>query len=225
MKVTVAIPTISHERLPLLLDEIKSIEAGTYKDVHIVVVIDGNSKLYNIIGIEIEKLPLHNITVILNDKHMYWVASVNRVWREFKSDYYVYAADDIIFPPGCIANAVKVIKEKFPDGFGLVNLFRRNKAIFGLFGRKFAEHFPKCQVLCPDFIHYGADREITEVAIELGVYDANSLTGQNQVKHFMRTKDETWTLANKVIHKDPKMRRERRKRNYKWGIDFNLIGK
>ncbi|MCK4824598.1 hypothetical protein KA005_53090, partial [bacterium] len=152
------------------------------------------------------------------------VASVNRVLKEFDSDYYVYAADDITFPFGCIASAVAIMEERFPDGFGLINLFRRDKAIFGLFGRKFADHFPERQVLCPDFIHYGADREITEVAIELGVY-APSVGRKNNVKHCLRVEDETWRLANAIAHKDPEMRRQRRKKAYKWGINFDLIRK
>ncbi|MCK4827786.1 glycosyltransferase family 2 protein [bacterium] len=223
MKVTVAIPTVSLERLSLLLKAIESIQAQTHKDIHIVIIVDDNSKLYNIVGTEIEKLPLYNITVILNEKHTYWVSSVNRVWKEFDSDYYVYAADDVTFPSGCIANAVAIMEERFPDGFGLVNLFRRNKVIFGLFGRKFADHFPERQVLCPDFIHYGADREITEFVNELDIYA--SVGKRNYIKHHPKKYDETWRLAELVIHKDPETRRERRKKGYKWGIDFNLVRK
>lgn len=222
MKVTIAIPTISSGRLFLLSRVLESILAQTYKNIHIVIVVDARPELYKVVK---SQFASSNISVILNEKHTYWVGSVNRVWKEFDSDYYVYAADDITFPSGCIANAVEIMEEKFPDGFGLVNLFRRDKAVFGLFGRKFAEHFPKCQVLCPDFIHYGADREITEFAFELRIYDSYSLKRENQVKHRLRVEDETWSLANKIIHKDPETRRERRKKGYKWGIDFNLIGK
>lgn len=222
MKVTIAIPTVSLERLPLLAKAVKSIRAQTHENIHIVIVVDARPELYKVVK---SQFTSNDILVVLNEKHTYWVGSVNRVWREFDSDYYVYAADDIIFPSGCVANAVEIMKEKFPGGFGLVNLFRRDKAVFGLFGRKFAEHFPKCQVLCPDFVHYGADREITEFAFELGIYNSHSLKRENQVKHHLRVKDETWSLANKIIHKDPETRRQRRKKGYKWGIDFNLIGK
>lgn len=219
MKVTIAIPTISRGRLPLLSKAVESIKAQTYKDIHTVIVVDARPMLYKLIK---HQFTSPDVSVLLNEKHTYWVGSVNWVWKEFDSDYYIYAADDITFPSNCIASAVAIMKKRFPDGFGLVNLFRRNKAIFGMFGRKFADHFPERRVLCPDFIHYGADREITEVAIELGIY-APSVGKRNNVKHSLRSYDETWKLVEKIIKKDPKTRNERRKKGYKWGIDFNLI--
>ena len=222
MKVTVAIPIVSFERVPLLSETIRSLRAGVYKDIHIAIVVDARPELYEVIK---KKFATHDISVVLNKEHSYWVSSANRVWKEFDSDYYVYATDDITFPPACIANAVLVMEQYFSDGFGLVNLFRRAKATFGLFGRKFAEHFPDCQALCPDFMQYGADREITESALELGVYKPYSISRENQVKHRLRIKDETWNLTNGVAHKDSEMLRERREKGYKWGIDFNLIRK
>lgn len=222
MKVTVAIPIVSHERLPLLSKAVKSLQAQTYKDIHIVIIVDARPELYKVVK---SQFASDSILVVMNEKHTYWVGSVNLVFEVFNSDYYVYAADDITFPPNCIMNAMLIMEHCFIDGFGLVNLFRKNKATFGLFGRKFAEHFPKCQVFCPDFIHYGADREITEVATELGVYDANSLTRQNQVKHQLKIEDETWREVEKIKGKDPETRRLRRKKGYKWGIDFNLVRK
>ncbi len=221
MKVTVAIPIVSFERIPILSETIKSLQMGAHKDVHIVIVVDGRPKLYEALEM-IFSIP--NISVILNKKHSYWVASVNRVFKEFDSDYYVYAADDINFPFYCIASAVTIMQERFPDGFGLVNLFRRSKASFGLFGHKWAKAYPERQVMCPDFIHYGADREITEVAIELGVY-AHSVGRRNNVRHQLKIEDETWRLVEKVIRKDPETRRLRRGKGYKWGIDFNLVRK
>lgn len=221
MKVTIAIPIVSLERLPLLLKAVESIRAQTYESIYVVIVVDARPILYEIVK---DRLEHTDISVILNEKHTYWVGSVNRVWKEFDSDYYVYAADDITFPSKCIASAVAIMRARFSDGFGLVNLFRRNKATFGLFGRKFADHFPERQVLCPNFVHYGADREITEVAIELGVY-APFVGRENNIRHRLRVEDETWSLTNIIAHKDSKTRRQRREKGYKWGINFNLIRK
>ena len=221
MRVTIAIPIVSSERLSLLSKAIESIQAQTYKNICTVIVVDARPVLYEIVKNQFTSV---DISIILNKKHTYWVGSVNRVWREFDSDYYVYAADDITFPPECIASAVAIMVERFPDGFGLINLFRRDKATFGLFGHKFANHFPERQVLCPDFIHYGADREITEVATELGIY-VPSVGRENNVKHQLKIEDETWQEVEKIKGKDPEMRRLRKEKGYKWGIDFNLIRK
>ena len=221
MKVTIAIPTISFGRLYLLKKEVESIHAGTYKDVHIVIVVDGNFALYEAITREISG---PKVSVLLNKEQSYWVASVNRVWKEFDSDYYVYASDDIIFPSNCIRYAVATIQECFPDDFGLISLTRRRKAGFGLFSHVWADYFPDRQVLCPDYIQHGADREITQFAYGIGKYDVLLKKGY-RVEHFKIEHDETWNLVDSIAHKGPEIRHERRKKGYLWGDDFNLITK
>jgi len=222
MKVTVAIPIVSFERLPMLARAIESLRAQSHKNIHIVVVVDGKPELYKLIKSQFPTSP--DLSIILNKEHSYWVASVNRVLKEFDSDFYVYGADDIVFPLHCIASAVAIMKEQFPDGLGLVNIFRRNKATFGLFGRKWAEMYPDRQALCPDFIQYGADREIGDVARELGVY-APHIGTKNNVRHHLKTHDETWMLAERTVIIDPETRRKRKKKGYKWGINFDLVRK
>ena len=74
MKVTIIIPTCSSGRIPMLVKTVESIQAGTYKNVHIVIVADGNPHIY-----EVANKRFHDVSVLKNEKRMDWVFSVNRV--------------------------------------------------------------------------------------------------------------------------------------------------
>lgn len=216
MKVTIAIPTCSSERIPLFIQTVESIQVGSYKDVHPVIVADGNRQIY-----EMANKQFHNISVILNKERKDWVFSINRVLREFDSEYYIYASDDLIFPRHCIKHAVEAMRAHFPDGFGVVGMGRKGRCIFGLFGHKWADYFPNREVFCPDFIHYRADSELLRTVKELGKI-AYPPQRRSQVQHF-RKKDETWRLARKIRARDREIFHEREEKGYKWGIDFNLV--
>ncbi len=216
VKIIVAIPTCSIERLPLLVKAVESIQAGSYKNVHPVIVADGSERLH-----DMAKKQLQNVTILLNKKRMDWTVSVNRVFKEFDADYYVYASDDLIFPQNCIENAVTTMKKRFPDGFGLVTISKKNRCPFALIGRKFVEHFPDRQVFCPDFVHYGGDSELMRTVTKLGIF-AYPPDRQSQVKHF-RQKDETWRIARRIRGRDRVVFFRRKEKDYLWGVDFNLV--
>lgn len=216
MKVTVIIPTCSSERIPLLIKTVESIQAGSYKNVHPVIVADGNPYIA-----ETANKQLHNVSVISNKERLDWVYSINRVLKEFDSEYYIFASDDLLFPHDCITHAMAIMNKRFPDGFGVVSIGKKTKCAFGLFGRKWAEHFPDRQVFCPDLIHYGGDTELFRAIIKLGLF-AYAPQRTSQVKHF-RMKDETWKIARKVRTRDRKITQQRLDQGYIWGIDFNLI--
>ena len=131
----------------MLIKTVESIQAGTYKNVHPIIVADGNQHIF-----DVANKRLHNVSVLKNDKRMDWVFSVNRVLKEFDSDYYIYGSDDLTFPPKLIEYAMATMKKRFHDGFGVVSIGKKHRAAFGLFGRKFADHFPDRQVFCPDCI-------------------------------------------------------------------------
>lgn len=216
MKITIAIPTCSFGRYDLLVNMIDSIRKGIYKDVHIVIVVDGDPRLYEKIS-EWKKPP--GISVVLNKKRSGWVYSVNCVLKEFKSDYYIYASDDLIFPPDCIENAMITMQREFPDGYGVVSLGRKTKCIFGLIGNKWVNHFPKREVFCPYYIHYGADAEHTRFCqkIEKFTYPPKR---DSQVKHY-RLNDETRIFARSSRTRDLTMRRSRELRGRLWGENFD----
>ena len=216
MKVTVIIPTCSSERIPLLIQAVESIQAGSYKDVHVVIVADGSPYIA-----KIANKKLRHVSVISNRERMDWVFSINRVLKEFDSDYYIYASDDLIFPPDCIKHAMATMQKRFPDGFGVVTIGKKPHCAFGLMGRKFVEHFPDRQVFCPELIHYGGDSELMRAVTKLGIF-AYPPERESQVKH-SRLKDETWKLARKTRSRDRAIFHRRQEKGYLWGVDFNLI--
>ena len=200
----------------MLIKTVESIQVGSYKNVHPIIVADGNPR------IEREaKEKLHHVTVISNKERMDWVFSINRILKEFDSDYYIFGSDDLFFPLDCIACAMARMQECFPDGFGVVSIGKKNKTTFGLFGRKFADHFPDRQVFCPDYIHYAGDSELYRAARHLKKY-AFPPKRDSSVQH-SRLKDKTWRLARRVRTRDHAIRDERWEKGYIWGVDFNLI--
>ena len=216
MKVTISIPTCSVERLPSLVRTVESIQSGTYKDVHPVVIVDGSEQLYD----QVRKR-LKYVSILLNKKRIDWIASTNRVLSEFTSSYYIYAADDIFFPHNCIESALLTMQDKFPDGLGVVTLGRKPRCIFGLMGDKFINLFPRRQVFCPDYTHFCSDTELlhTVKKLELFAYPPNR---ESQVIH-KRTKDITYLLSREVRDKDFQTRYERQDKGYLWGINFGRV--
>lgn len=222
MRVTIIIPIVSFSRFSSLLQEIRSIEANTYKDVFIAVIVDGNSWLYMRLRQASAALRLKNIEIILSEKRMDWVFLQNQALKQFDSDYYICACDDFIFPPECIENAVDRMQRRFPDGDGVISLWRRSNPVIALFGRKWIERFPDCVMFCPEYTHYCADSECAQVARKLN--KVVNLPGEHRVKH-VGTNDETHSLAQKARSKDCETYKKRESKGYKWGIDFNLMGK
>ena len=220
-KVTIIIPTVFLERFEMLVRTIDSIQAGSYKNVQTIIVVDGNPKLYEAARLRNEWLESKNITVFMNEERIDWNASINRILKIVDSDYYIYASDDLIFPPDCIKYAMATMRRRFPDGFGVVSIGKKNSGAFGLFGRKWADHFPDRQVMCPDLIHYGGDTELYRAANKLGKF-AYPPERESQVKH-SRPKDDTWRLVRKIRGRDHAIFHERDEKGYTWGSDFNLV--
>lgn len=220
MKVTVIIPTCSSDRILMLIQAIESIIHGSYREFDIVIVADGNPYIAGIFNKG--KYGDYGVTIILNKKRIGWIASMNRALKEVKSEYYIYASDDLIFPADCIENAMARMQERFPDGYGLVTISKKNRCPFGLIGNKFVEHFPDRQVFCPDYIHYGSDTELRKFVMDSDLF-AYPPERESQVVH-RRSNDETRRIARQVRDRDHKIRDERKEKGYLWGRDFNLVG-
>ena len=217
MHVDILIPT--YDRLEPLKKCIKSIMDGDYKDVSIFIIVDGNRSLFN-------KLLGEPATIILNEKRMDYVFSMNRALREMgEVDAVLYASDDLIFWPDCISNAVKAMKEHFPDTDGLVVLKRESKpekgAAFGLLGKKFINRFPDSAVFCPDYIHYGSDSELWRVARH---FERIYRCGEAVVDH-LRSRDNTDMLAREVKRRDKRTYSRRRQGRLLWGKNFERLEK
>lgn len=215
MHVDVIIST--YDRLEPLKRCIRSITAGDYKDISIFVVVDGNKPLFN-------KLLGEPVNMIFNEKRMDYVFSMNRVLGEMEqTNTVLYGSDDLIFWPSCISNAVKAMKEHFPDTDGLVALKQIQKeggAAFGLMGRTFINRFPDSAVFCPEFIHYGADTELKRFAISI---DKLYQCREALVDH-PRLEDRTTELSLEVKVRDKQIYKKRKNRGLLWGHTFERIG-
>jgi len=217
MSIIIGIPTVSPDRLTLLEEEIESINKSTYINIYIIIVVDGDAKLYETAK---KKFSAFNISVIQNTKRRGWVASTNRVLKEFNAEYYIYGSDDLVFPPACIEGAMFMMDKEFPDGDGVVTLGRRHKAIFGLIGNKWVNRFPDRQVFCPFYTHYGADPEHTQYAHKVKRF-AFHPNRDMQVKHYRRN-DETRRFSRSSRTKDRALYADRQERGRLWGVDFEL---
>lgn len=213
MHVDVIIPT--YDRLDLLKLTISTIQKSSHKDVTTIVVVDGNPR----IALELAGQP---IFMIFNRKRIDWPASVNKAVRMTHGGAVIYAADDLHFAVGCIENAVNKLKQKAPDTDGLVAIEQNVKGCstaFGLMGRKFINRFPGDQIMCPDYIHYGADSEIGKFARSIGrLY----MCPEARVHH-VRKKDSTYKIAKPMEPQDFHFIKLRREKNLLWGREFERL--
>jgi len=213
MHVDVLIPT--YDRLELLRKCIKSIVDGKHKDTSIFVIVDGNKEM-------IDGLKGEPIEILFNPERMDYVISMNKAMKRTKGDAVIYASDDLIFWPDCILNAVKAMKEHFPDTDGLIALKQVHKesgTAFGLLGRKFINRFPDNAVFCPDYIHYGSDTELGRLGRHLGLIHQC----REAVIDHSRLHDNTYTLAREVKYHDKRIYSRRKKKRFLWGLNFELI--
>lgn len=212
MHIDIIIPTF--DRVELLRKTIASIKSGTYKDVSIFIVVDGNRKM---IG---EFIDL-DVAVIYNPKRMDYVYSFNRAMTYAMGETVLNFSDDLKFYPGCMESAVGAMKRNFPDGDGAVALRQHQKkggAAFCLMGRKFIDRFPNNAVYCPDYIHYYVDREFEHFTMK-----ANLLYRCNEaiIEHW-RGMDKTRELAREVKGHD-KAVWTKRQEGLLWGEEFKRI--
>lgn len=216
MHVSVVIPTL--DRLKLLQRTIKSLRASTYKDMSIVVVVDGNPKLLK----AVRRMPVD--TVMWNEKRQDWIRSMNRALTSINEGAVVYASDDLEFEPRCIEYAAKRLIRKTPKGDGLVAITQDVKGCstaFGLLGRAFIERFPQRAVFCPDYIHYCSDAELGRFTRSIGRL---FMCDEARVTHH-RPKDNTYRTAKPAEQRDLGYQRMRIAEGLVWGKSFKLLSK
>lgn len=216
MLVTVLISTFDREML--LRKCIRSIVECDYKEVSIFIVVDGNRKLFsNLLG--------EPATMLLNDKRMDYVFSMNRALREMgDTDAVLYASDDLAFDPMCITEAATMLRARFPDGDGLIGLNTLGTSIqsaFGLMGKKFIDRFPDRQVFCPDYIHFASDNEVGDFA---RLEHRFCFCPKAIIRH-TKLRDTTTELGLAVKRLDRAAWRHRRNKGLCWGVNFTRIGK
>ena len=210
--VDVIIPTLDRE--DTLKETIKSALASSYKRIGITVVIDGNFQLAR-------SLAGWPVKIILNAQRRDWVVSMNKAIAMTHDSAVLYASDDLVFDKYCIERAVQKMPKDQDALVAIKQDVKGCRTAFGLLGRKFIERFPKSQVFCPDYIHFGSD-------FEIGLYAArvNKLVmcPEARVQH-RRLHDATHQVAVKVKERDVKIKQERKNRGYLWGLNFDRLMK
>ena len=215
--VNIIIPTHLQSRLPRLENTISSIVHGTYKNIEITVGVNGNVSLVK----KVKQLP---VNVYSSPTNVDWIRMANSLIALNESDMVLYCADDVEFEPECIENAVKAMKEYFPDGDGLVSIDARNitpgaGSFFGLIGKKFIDRFPDKMVFCPDYIHGYSDIEIGRFTDLIDKQYHCDAAGLYQHK----LKDESQTQATNQIDDDSCVWDKRHKQETLWGNSFELL--
>lgn len=213
MHINIFIPTWN--RPQLLLQTISSIGRSTYKDYSIIVIVDGNLKL-------IDLLINQPVMIIVNQENRDWVYSMNKGLRLAVSDAVMYAADDLVLSQDCLAVAATALKEKYPDGNGLIGINQTAvgcSSAFGLMGRKFIDHFPNRQVFCPDYIHLASDFELGKYARANNIFHYC----KEAVMNHHRLRDETWQRVAKIEDRDLQLQNQRAERGLIWGNSWERL--
>ena len=215
MHVTVVIPTL--DRWSLLQKTVESIHSNTYKDVSVLIIVDGNQEL-------LQLAKSLSAEVLFNEERRDWVWSMNRALRYKREGAVIYASDDLEFDPRCIEIAVNRLEEKMPNTDGLIAIKQSVvgcSTAFGLLGHRFIERFPDRAVFCPDYVHYGSDSELGRFAHSI---NRLHICDEARVKHH-RLQDTTYRTAKPMEIQDFHYIDIRREAGLLWGRDFKLLRK
>jgi hypothetical protein len=152
--------------------------------------------------------------------------------RYMQSDALMYLNDDVILEKDCILNVIGEMREKYPNLDGVIGLNQINisskqavKAAFGLIGKFFVDLFPLKQVFCPEYFRFYIDTELEKYATSISKF---TFSESSKLIHLHPSfgssqKDETHTYVRQWLKKDQEIYKERVKRGYLWGKNFNLV--
>jgi hypothetical protein len=137
----------------------------------------------------------------------------------------VYATDDIIFSPGAIKEALKMMYDKFPDDDGVVGFCqignrKFSKSGVAMIGEKFMKRFPDKKIFYPKYFHFAA-QEIKALAEKYGKFAFCETAIVKHLNPFINNQYMDSTHADARIHKeeDHRMSDARKKAGEIWGDD------
>lgn len=260
MKILIGIPTYKrHEKLKKCLE---SIWNSTHKDIEVIVCCDGNdTSTYDFLKETYYKqddqdIPYYNhpfLDIVVQPDFKYVIGAWNRIVKEnintIFRNYDVHVdtrfsgfmglCDDIELYPDTIEEAVKTLKEVYPDTDGVIGLKQECPGRldytfkwFGqtLMGREFIERYKPVnyQICCPAYKWAYQDEEMWEYAKSLGkFYECK----ESKLKHYHPSflpeyVDETHKIVregpNSPREHDLKIYERRKKLGLVWGKSFSL---
>lgn len=213
------------DRYKTLTMTIDSIFNGTFKDISLHLIVDGNSEMLKRIK-QFCKGRDYEVNFYNNKERKDVIFSFNKVLKHINGGSVLFATDDLLFHPDCLITALRAMKKMFNGSDGIVGLNqlqrgepKGRKYAFGLIGEDFVKRFPDNQIFCPDYIHFNGDRE-------LGIYsksiDKLFYCEQAQVDH-IRLQDNTTALGKQVYMRDKLIFKERQQKGFLWGKNFHRI--
>lgn len=160
----------------------------------------------------------NNINCILTSWQRDFVANMNMAVYTCRTPYVVILADDMeIIQNNWLQDSVKIFKEKFLDGVGLMtfNDSIQNGRLFasGMTSKKFVYEMGG-NLYNNSFFHFGADNITSKIAKEIKKYYYAS---EIKVNHYHPTninpemiakEDETYIISKKFMHHDQTLKKE-----------------
>lgn len=226
MHLTIVMPT--YKRPKGLMKSLESIKGNTYKDLSVIIVCEKEDKETYSWFYDLNKRIPYPLIFLSNPKNMGLTSAFNHGFKIASfADAVLWAGDDTEFWPDCISKAMATLKEKFPDGDGFIGFNQMQEGrtkgrsyAFGLVGKKFLNRYPENAAFCPDYIHYGVDKEVGHYSISL---DRFFVCRDAKINH-IRLQDETAEYSRRFFMRDKDIFRKRQEKQYLWGKNFNLIG-
>lgn len=224
MHVNIILPT--RNRWELLNTTLEALKKSTYQDLSIHLVLD--SDYGGIPEWTAVLLSEWEISLYVDDGNNNLVKQIGNAMSQIKTGMILGIGDDSIFHPNCIKLSVEAMQQRFHDGMGVVGLNQYidgrpmgSKGVYSLLNRKFLDHFPDGNPFCPDFYHFYPDTELVRFAESIGAF---YYCESARIDH-IRLNDETTNRHLIYWDIDTETHRERMRRGYLWGKNFDLIRK
>ena len=118
MKISIVICTYLLERLNDLFQALRSIDKQTYRNVEIIIVVDGNRKLYERIESRLPSLGIDNISVVFSEENRGLAHSRNLGIKHSNGDVVAFLDDDAFPDQYWLENIVNSYRS-FPNAVGV----------------------------------------------------------------------------------------------------------
>lgn len=229
MRIEIAIPTLG--RMEKLLKCLGSIdEAKKQIEDRLYVYLYFSSELeYKLIDESLKHYP-YIFTRLIDSYNAaeFW----NNHIKEHNADIFYYLNDDVLLAPNCLKNSINTMISKYPDLDGVIGIkqegfgdIKTMPTAFGAIGSKFIDRFPNRKVMCEDFKRLYLDEELYLYTSSINKFYLDKTASLLHCHPCLNKKyeDKTHYDVRKYLKEDKKSFEERRRLNYLWGKNYNLI--
>lgn len=167
--VTVLLPTKG--RYKVLSDSLYSLsETEGVKDLlNVIIHADQDRESFSIAEKFPDKQKFRSYQVYYSAKRCYPVKAFISLYNMCISRYFCFMNDENSYEPNWLIKALDIFNLRFPDGVGLLSLFKKKKAGLCLTTQEFVR-YNENEIYNPAYTLYYSDDELTTRAILLGRY-------------------------------------------------------